>query len=188
MQSQLSAVCAEYESASARLQQLATRVSDSDWSKRADPARWSVGECVAHLNLTARAFLPLIDAALVAARDVRDRGTSTPGRYRRDFVGWLLWRTTGPPARFKIRTTAPFVPQGVTSKDAIVAEFDELQAAHVERVRSADGLPIHRVKVRSPFDPRMQYNLYACFTVLPRHQHRHLWQAERVWDVSGRSA
>jgi len=27
----------------------------------------------------------------------------------------------------------------------------------------------------------VRYNLYACFTILPRHQHRHLWQAERVW-------
>jgi hypothetical protein len=27
----------------------------------------------------------------------------------------------------------------------------------------------------------VRYNLYSCFTILPRHQHRHLWQAERVW-------
>ena len=33
----------------------------------------------------------------------------------------------------------------------------------------------------SPFNARMRYNLYAGFSTLPRHQHRHLQQAERVW-------
>ena len=45
-----------------------------------------------------------------------------------------------------------------------------------------DGRPIDRVKVTSPFNPRLRYNLYACLTILPRHQERHLWQAERVLE------
>jgi len=31
----------------------------------------------------------------------------------------------------------------------------------------------------------VRYNLFACFTILPLHQHRHLWQAERVWAGGG---
>ncbi len=27
------------------------------------------------------------------------------------------------------------------------------------------------------------YNLFACLTILPRHQHRHLWQAEQAWQA-----
>ena len=34
----------------------------------------------------------------------------------------------------------------------------------------------------SPFDGRLRYNLYSCLTILPAHQHRHLWQAERVLE------
>jgi len=44
------------------------------------------------------------------------------------------------------------------------------------------------VRVTSPFNARVRYNLYACFTILPRHQHRHLWQAERVWGEKGNVA
>ena len=47
--------------------------------------------------------------------------------------------------------------------------------------RAADGLPLGKVKVASPFDPRARYNLYSCFVILPRHQVRHLEQAEEVW-------
>ena len=51
-------------------------------------------------------------------------------------------------------------------------------------VRQADGLPIDDVKIVSPFDDRVKYNLYAALTLVPRHQHRHLLQAERAGQVS----
>jgi hypothetical protein len=28
----------------------------------------------------------------------------------------------------------------------------------------------------------LRYNLYSCFTILPSHQHRHIWQAEQVLE------
>src|SRR5256885_15849937 len=61
-------------------------------------------------------------------------------------------------------------------------EFDRLQAAQLDCLAQADGLPLSQVRVTSPFNASVRYNLYACFTILPRHQHRHLWQAERVGE------
>jgi hypothetical protein len=52
--------------------------------------------------------------------------------------------------------------------------------------RDVDGLPVDRIKITSPFDARLKYNLYAALTILPRHQHRHLWQAERVYALRQR--
>jgi hypothetical protein len=62
-----------------------------------------------------------------------------------------------------------------------VATFDHLQGEQVRRVEAADGLPLSKVWITSPFNARVRYNLYACLTVLARHEHRHLWQAEQVW-------
>jgi hypothetical protein len=63
-----------------------------------------------------------------------------------------------------------------------MAEFDRLQEEQIAFVRQADGLPLGRVKIISPFNARLRYNLFACFSILPRHQHRHLRQAERAWQ------
>ena len=52
----------------------------------------------------------------------------------------------------------------------------------MEAVRGADGHPIDRVWVTSPFDSRLRYNLYSTFVILPTHQLRHVVQAERVWE------
>jgi hypothetical protein len=176
---QLQVVVDEFGSASARLRVLGAAVPPESWALRPDPARWSVSECVAHLNLTGRRYVPLLRRGI---QEAMRRATRAPARYRRDPVGWFLWRTTGPPVRFRVETTAPFVPDGARPQAEILAEFEWLQADQLECVRQSEGLPLGEVRITSPFDPRMQYNLYSCLTILPRHQHRHLWQAEQVLE------
>jgi len=176
MHHRLQAVVDEFANAQARLHALAKRVPAESWSRRPDPSRWSIAECVAHLNLTSIAYLPVLREALAAATGERRRRRT----YRRDPVGWLMWRMLGPPLRMRVKTPAQFVPQSTASPAELVAEFDRWQAEQVGCVRQADGLPLSRLRIRSPFDPRVRYNVYAALTILPRHQHRHLWQAERV--------
>ena len=178
MHPQLQLIADEYRSAQARLHELVRAVPAEQWPRRADSARWSVAECVAHLNLTSLAYVPLLSHAVSRARMLERRPR---GRYRRDPIGWLLWATMGPPVRFRTRTIARFLPASLAAPALLVQEFDRLQGAQLDCLAQADGLPLSQVRVTSPFNARVRYNLYSCFTILPRHQHRHLWQAERVW-------
>jgi hypothetical protein len=178
MHPQLDLIADDYRGAQARLHELVRVVPDERWGRRSDPARWSVAECVAHLNLTSMAYLPLLQHAVSRARMLLPR---PPGKYRRDPIGWLLWATMGPPVRVRLKTIARFLPSSLAAPALLVQEFDRLQAAQLDCLAQGDGLPLSQVRVRSPFNGLVRYNLYACFTILPRHQHRHLWQAERVW-------
>jgi hypothetical protein len=187
MQTQLQEIVEEFESASRRLRVLAESIPEPLWNRRADPDRWSMSECVAHLNLTSQVYLPLVRDGLEQARAVGGHG---PARYRRDLTGWMLWKLSGPPARFPAKTTAQFQPAGNVPLRNLTATFEELNAQQIAYVREADGLPIERVKITSPFNASFKYNLYSCLTILPRHQHRHLWQAEQVGKLlqPGRSS
>lgn len=180
MHPQLQALADETQAATERLRRLADRVPAERWSERADPDRWSVGECVAHLNLTSEAYLPLVREGLERARA---QGGGAPARYRRDLLGWMIWRASAPGGGMKVKTSASFVPTADQPKDEMVARFHRLQDELLALIRDGDGLPLHRVKVRSAFDPRVSYNLFATLTILPRHQHRHLQQAEGVRDA-----
>lgn len=180
MNSQLQELVDELRSASERLRRLAERLPAERWAERTDSERWSVAECVEHLNLTGRAYLPPLRAALQEAREL---GGAAPLRYRRDPVGWLLWRTMGPPVRVRLPTPAAFVPGADREREELLREFERLQEEQVALVREGDGLPLQRVRMRSPFDARVRYNLFSGLSILPRHQHRHLWQAERVHAV-----
>ena len=68
MHPQLQLVVAEFAAAQERLHRLAAAVPDEWWAVRPAPARWSIGECVAHLDLTAEAYLPLIRRGIAEGR------------------------------------------------------------------------------------------------------------------------
>jgi hypothetical protein len=184
VQSQLAEIVSELESASTRLDALRRVLPAEAWARRPAPGSWSAGECIAHLNLTAAAMVPLIREALAEARR---RGGGAPRRLRRDPIGWMLWRATSSPGRFKSKTAASFVPAGDQPIELLAAEFARWQDEQIALVREADGLPIHRVKIVSPFDSRFRYNAFAALSILPRHEHRHLWQAEQAARTAGSS-
>ena len=179
MHPQLDAIAAEFQGGTERLHRLAQVVPADRWAERPAPERWSVGECVAHLNLTTAAFRPLVETSLEEARGM-PRPTGPP-KYNRGLLGGLLWRALSRPGRFRTRTAAAFVPGAVASPDAAVEEFERLQVEQIGWVRAADGLPLTAVRLVSPFDRRVRYNLFACLSILARHQQRHLWQAEEAW-------
>jgi len=179
---QLAAVVAAMESAQARLHRLSDRLPETRWKSRPGPERWSAAECVEHLNLTSRAYVPLLRRAL----EVAPKAAATPKRYRRDFLGWLFSSMTGPMPHLgkmkfpRVRTTPDFVPKIVTSRVETVAEFDRLQAELIAITQRADGLPLGEMKIVSPFGGKISYNVYSALRILPPHQERHLEQAEEA--------
>jgi hypothetical protein len=177
MRPELSAIEEEFQSALVRLHEVRVRVPPDIWKRRPAPERWSPGECVAHLNLSSASMVPLVRAGI---EEARRRGGSAPSRYRRDFLGWLLWKGLGPGRGFKTKTIPAWIPQGDRRPDELVAEFERWQTEQIALVRQADGLPIQAVKITSPVDVRARYNVFAALSIMARHQHRHLGQAEQA--------
>ena len=183
MHAQLQGIVSEFEAALDRLHRLVATVPEGSWAQRPEAHRWSVAECVAHLNITSAAFVPLLKEGLARARAI---GGPAPERYRRDLVGWLLWKYTGPPVRVRVKTPPSFEPANCPAPRDLAEEFARWQDAQIACVKEADGLPIQRVRITSPFNARLRYNLFAGFGILPRHQHQHLWQAEQAAITIGR--
>ena len=181
MHPQLQQIEDELADARARLHRLADAVPHARWSERPAPGSWSVAECVEHLNLTSRAVLPPLREALGRARAL---GGGAPERFRRGFIGGLIWRASRPTTRMKSKTGAAFVPASTSPPAGLIAEFDRLQEETLQALREADGLPLQKVKIRSPFGP-VSYNAFAALAILSVHQLRHLRQAERAGEAVG---
>lgn len=180
MHHQLDALDREFRSAERRLLAIQARIPAAQWTFRPSPSRWSVGDCVAHLNLTSEGYRPILAQALSRASSL---GKVAPHRLRMDPLGWLLWKSMPPPVRTRSKTIPAFSPQGGASPETLVATFLALQQETLGFLQASDGLPIHKVRVASPFNERIHYNLYACFAILAAHQHRHLWQAEQLFPI-----
>ena len=183
MKRQLSQIVRELEEAEARLEKLSVKIPDAVWGQRNDDARWSVSECVTHLNITSEAYIPLIRRALEEARQLPE----AKGPYKRDALGAVFGGLVGPLMRIgkfrfgRVSTTPDFVPQGQQPKNVSIAEFRRLQGELSVLVREADGKAIDKVQITSPFGGKIRYNCYSAFVMIPRHQMRHLEQAEEVW-------
>jgi len=181
---QIRRIVDELERARDRLHGLVDTRPHAGWAVRPGEGRWSAAECIAHLNLTGRAYVPVLEGALEEARAL---GDAPARRSRRDGVGWLLSLMVGPLPSLgrvrigRVRTPASFEPSGHLVLEDVVGEFDDLQDRQIALARAADGLPLERVRIRSPFAPNVAYNLWSCLVILPRHQHRHLQQAEDAW-------
>jgi hypothetical protein len=183
LQRQIAEIVQSLESGQSRLRGLTDKLPESDWNRRPTANGWSAAECVEHLNLTSRAYVPLLRDAVASAGEVRH---SPRKHYRHDALGWFLSKMFGPLrhlGKFKVvrvKTTPAFVPRPGRTRTEILSDFVRLQAELISLVRSADGLPIDDVKIVSPFGGRMRYSAYSALVIVSRHEHRHLEQAEEA--------
>jgi len=147
------------------------------WATRPAPGKWAISECITHLNITSERFIPLFDDAI---RDGRARKLVANGPYGKGLIGWALVRFSEPPYKIKTKTTAAFIPVNGEPMTDTLERFDYLQLEVQVRIDRSAGLALDRLRLVSPFDSRIKYNLYAGFCLLAAHQRRHLWQAEQV--------
>jgi hypothetical protein len=116
-----------------------------------------------------------------AIDDARKRGLANKkSEPKMDVLGRVLRWFLEPPIRQRVKTSAPFVPRSVRAKAEAFGEFAALQSKLAEQIAAAREIDLNRIKIVSPFDKRVRYNVYSAFRIVIAHQRRHLWQAEQA--------
>ena len=167
----------ELSEATSRAWQLVRSTDGRLFTVRPTPRDWSAAECLAHLSLSSEQFLPVLQKAI---EDAHAKGWTSTKKPAMDVVGRALRWFLEPPIRKRVKTAGRFVPRSARAKAEAFGEFAALQSKVVDALHAAEGLDLRKIKVTSPFDRRVKYNLYSAFRILVAHQRRHLWQAERA--------
>ena len=139
--------------------------------------RWSIAECLVHLNLTGETFVSVIREACERGETERKFGGDP---FTKDIRGTLMRWMMLPPARIKFRTSDKFEPSRIGPVDEVLTRFLTIQEQFQRLVESADGLDLNTITVTSPILKYFRYNLFSCFEIVLAHQLRHLWQAEHA--------
>jgi len=171
---QLQAVCQELADNAIRAQQLFEGIHSHQLTLRPDPDSWSIAECVVHLNLYSRAFVPIIEDAC------KQGALRASSPFKMDLLGRIIKFSLEPPVKLKSVTAHRFEPLVTEPLEEILPTFLELQNQLISTVYHADALDLNAIKVRSPVSTRVSYNLFSCFEIISAHQRRHIWQAEIV--------
>jgi hypothetical protein len=156
---------------------LVAGLSPEQFNWRPEPGRWSIGECLDHLNTIEKVF-PAVDRAM---DDADHRGLTSPGPFRYGWWSRLVVRSMEPPPLFRMRTFSMLLPASTPLDPARVRQaFLDLRDQFSRRLRRADGLDLRRAIVQSPVSRFVRLPLGAYFAFLLAHDRRHLWQARQV--------
>lgn len=161
-----------------RAKELVSGLTPEQLTLRPAPAKWSIAECLAHLNLTAAAVQPRIASAI--ERGKKDGWTGS-GPFSPGLMGRLMIWIAEPPPKFRLRAPKGIVPEISHGDPAqVVSEFMMVQDGWERLIRDCEGLDQKRVKVSSLFPGLPPVRLAAPIPWMMAHQRRHLWQAEKV--------
>ena len=167
----------QFEQLSAQADALVMPLSDEQLAQQPASGGWSVAQCIDHLNVTAREYLPRLDEAIA---DAIRRGLYGEGPFTYNWIGRLFVYSLEPPPRFRARTPAAFEPGTGRSRQEIMAAFRAYQVQYVDRLRQANGLDLARARAISPAITWLRIPLGSAFAALAAHERRHLWQARQV--------
>ena len=173
----------QFEEAIQNAQHLVEGLSREQLEWKEGPDRWSIAECLSHLNVTADQYYPAIDRSM---RRARERGLLGKGPFRHGFLMNRFIAMLEPPPGRSFKAPRNFRPRARNLADEIGTFFVH-QEAIMKRVRQADGLDLARVKLVSPVSRWLRMSLGQCFALLATHQRRHLWQSARVKEALKRS-
>jgi hypothetical protein len=146
------------------------------------PDRWSIGQCVEHLSITAERYIPVLRDAMIAARS---KGQLKSGPFALGlFERWFMQAMEPPVRRLRTKTPAAFVAPPSLDPERTLERFYSLHDTLRDCIASADGLDLQAIRVRSQFGP-VRWSLNGTFGILLAHARRHIWQAREVRKAPG---
>jgi uncharacterized damage-inducible protein DinB len=158
-----------------RAQALIDAVSADQLTRRPDPGKWSIAECLAHLNITAGTVQKLMAHGIEQAKQEKRFGE---GPYSIGPKGRLMVWVAEPPPKFRIRAPKNVRPPAtIDDPSRVLQGFMKAQDEWERLMREQEGLDLAKIKVgRGAFRMR----LAAALPWMMAHQRRHLLQAENV--------
>ncbi|HMF90333.1 MAG TPA: DinB family protein [Candidatus Angelobacter sp.] len=160
-----------------RVESLVRDLTPEQIMRRPDPAKWSIAECLAHLNITAAVVQRFMAQGI--QRGKRDKILGQPP-FSLGPKGRLLIWIAEPPPKFRMpapKSIAP--PVEIQDSSQVFADFMRVQDDWARLMKEAEGIDLGRISVGPRFSP-FRCRLSAAFPWMMAHQRRHLLQAENV--------
>lgn len=144
---------------------------------RANPNKWSVIECIEHLNIADGHYLTLFERKLPVAKvcDKEDYKSTWMGNY---FVKMMKPRPDGT-IPSPMRTMSKFDPEVRVHSDTI-EKFKKDQLELIKYLDMAAKLDLKAIKVPSAIGRLVTFRLGDAFRFLIAHNQRHMIQAKNV--------
>ncbi len=174
---QLEKLQREFDALTRQAQEVTHNLSEDQFNWRSFGNRWSIAECLAHMNLQGSDLLPAMDKAINQARA---NALFSWGPFKITWRGRWFINGAEPPVRWRRRAPERHAPPQGQAINVVLPGLLDLHRRIVEMMHAANGLDLARIKVAPPIGPLMSLNLLELFMYLAAHERRHI---EQAWQV-----
>lgn len=157
--------------------ELTNGLTDEQFNWKPSEKKWSIGECLEHLNITNGKMYVHINKGIQKAQK---NGLKGEPPFKTGFIGRWFLKGSGPKGR---PIPAPGIYRPASSdlsKKATVLAFRDIQSDYIELVELSDGLDLGKIMVRSAVTPLLRFNAATWFEAMKGHQERHFDQIRRL--------
>lgn len=149
-----------------------------------EPGRWSIAQCLEHLNTYNRYYIPALEKAILHGQK---QGAIAKTVFRSGWLGNYFTRLMQPriddqkAARFQAQKN--YKPSVDLNTHAVLDEFLAHQQQLLILLRRAEYIDIERYKVSVSIAKWVKMSVGDTFRFLIAHEQRHILQAERVKET-----
>lgn len=149
-------------------------------SQKPNAAAWSAAQCVEHLNLYGRYYLPAIEKAIQKAENKQFTPSPT---YQSGWLGNYFYNMMLPTeggVKRKMKTPEMGKPSENPNPSATIAEFIDQQEQMLQLLERAQRVNIAKVRVPISLSKFITLKLGDTFLFMIGHHQRHTQQAQRA--------
>ena len=174
---EFAALQAQFEALKTQASALVAGLAESQFNWRPARHKWSIAECLLHLNMLGDRYVHVIEPLLEEARTKRQTSATSPRHGW--FARWILSKTEPPPKR-SFRAARSFRPPDEQPVTAVLPTFLHLQDQLIRQIDQAASLGAAHIKVPALAVRPLKFDLHLTFAWIAAHERRHLWQARQV--------
>ncbi len=155
-------------------------LSPEHLSFRPAPDAWSAAQCLEHLNIYGRHYLPAIEKAI---QQGKASGKKPAQRFHAGWLGayftQLMQPRQGGVLKSKMKAPKNAVPAAQPDPQRMLAEFIDQQEKMLELLRDAANVDLNALRVPISLSPWIRLKLGDTFGFVIAHIERHVLQADR---------
>ena len=151
-------------------------LSEKQLNWKSGPESWSAGECISHIVKSNDLYLNKIENILSSFSSSQEKDFL----YKQSFIGKLIAKGVDPAYVRKSKTFKVFFPDASEIHKDIIDEYVQSSKRFIELVGRMRNLDLKRIKLSLPVNKLIRLNLGDPLIIIPKHDERHLNQAERV--------
>ncbi len=149
--------------------------TDAELAWKSSPERWSILECVEHLNLYGHFYIPEIESAIENAKFDQDI------EFKSGILGNYFAESMVPKGKLnKMKTFKDKNPLHANLDRKVLDEFLKQQTKTIDLLNKAKAVSLNKTKVKISLTKWIKLNLGDIFRFISNHNSRHFKQIENI--------